>query len=72
MATKTAMRQIEVLASSRVVAPAALTRRQLLLGTAVGALAMATTVRPARPQDDESDLVIVNGWVLRMDDVRPR
>jgi hypothetical protein len=49
-----------------------LTRRQLLLGTAVGALAMATTVRPAHPQDDESDLVIVNGWVLRMDDVRPR
>lgn len=71
MPTKTAMRQIEVLASSRVVAPAALTRRQLLLGTAVGALAMAT-VRPAHSQDDESDLVIVNGWVLRMDDVRPR
>ena len=71
MPTKTAMRQIELLAASRAAAPAAFTRRQLLLGTAVGTLAMAT-FRPARPQDDESDLVIVNGWVLRMDDVRPR
>jgi hypothetical protein len=52
--------------------PKAVTRRHVLLACAVFAALLPLPIRPAAARALDEEFIIVNGWVLKREDLQPR